>query len=138
MEGTDWTSLTDEQLLERRISNLGLKLEGSGLESLIKQLYDELSAKGLTFHPPCHIGDEWFVPVGIPAIFIPFFLVHERLRALEKAMMLEVEGGTKEWFMKLIRHEAAHAYSYAYRIPKKKKWQQHFGHTSRDEKIGRA
>ena len=41
-------------------------------------------------------------------------------------MMLEVEGGTREWFMKLIRHEAAHAYSYAYRLPKKKKWQQCF------------
>src|SRR6266478_1927657 len=25
------------------------------------------SAKGLTFHPPCHVGDEWFVPIGIPA-----------------------------------------------------------------------
>ena len=37
-------------------------------------------------------------------------------------MMLEVEGGTKEWFMKLIRHEAAHAYNYAYHLPRNKKW----------------
>src|SRR5439155_1513748 len=79
----DWGSLSDEQLLERRISTLGLQLEGTTLEPLIKQLYDELSAKGLVFHPPCHIGDEWFVPVGIPAIFVPFFLVHDRLRALD-------------------------------------------------------
>ena len=48
-------------------------------------------------------------------------------------MMLEVEGGTPEWFMKLIRHEAAHAYSYAYQLPKKKKWQRTFGLTSREE-----
>ncbi|HSV62937.1 MAG TPA: hypothetical protein VLH83_06290, partial [Chthoniobacterales bacterium] len=133
MESADWTSLSDGQLLECRISKLGLKLEGSGLESLVKQLYDELSAKGLVFQPPCHIGDEWFVPVGIPAIFIPFFLVHERLRALEKTMMLEVEGGTPESFMKLIRHEAAHAYSYGYYLPRKKKWQETFGKTSRDQ-----
>jgi hypothetical protein len=133
MESAEWTSLNDDQLLERRIANLGLRLEGSGLEPLIKQLQDELSAKGLLFHPPCHIGDEWFVPVGIPAIFVPFFLVHDRLRALEKTMMLEVEGGTRDWFMKLIRHEAAHAYSYAYRLPRKKKWQEMFGRTSRDE-----
>ena len=73
------------------------------------------------------------MPVGIPAIFIPFFLVHDRLRALEKTMMLEVEGGTPEWFMKLMRHEAAHAYSYAYQLPRKKKWQQTFGRTSRQE-----
>src|SRR3954452_15096493 len=114
MEADDWTSLTDEQLLERRISKLGLKLEGSGLEPLIKQLYDELTAKGLAFHPPCHVGDEWFVPVGIPAIFIPFYLVHERLRKLERKLILEVEGETAEWFMKLMRHETAHAYAYAY------------------------
>ena len=86
--------MSDEELLERRISKLGLLLEDSAVEPLIRQLYDELSAKGLTFLPPCHVGDEWFVPVGIPAIFVPFFLVHDRLRQLEKTMMLEVEGGT--------------------------------------------
>src|SRR5205807_10554953 len=129
----DWASLSDEQLLERRISKLGLRLEGTTLEPLIKQLYDELSAKGLVFHPRCHIGDEWFVPVGIPAIFVPFFLVNDRLRALERTMMLEVEGGTKDWFMKLIRHEAAHAYNYAYHLPRNKTWEKIFGQTSDDE-----
>jgi hypothetical protein len=132
MESPDWVSLTDEQLLERRISALGLRLEGTSLEPLIKQLYDELSAKGLTFHPPVHIGDEWFVPVDLPAIFVPFFLVHDRLRALERFMMLEVEGETPEWFMKLMRHEAAHAYDHAYRLHRKKDWQRCFGRTSRE------
>lgn len=133
MEAADWASLSDQDLLERRISKLGLRLEGTPLEPLIRQLYDELSAKGLTFHPPTHIGDEWFVPIGIPAIFVPFFLVHDRLRALERTMMLEVEGETAEWFMKLMRHEAAHAYSYAYQLQRKKKWQKFFGKTSREE-----
>ena len=45
-------------------------------------------------------------------------------------MMLEVEGETPEWFMKLMRHEAAHAYSYAYQLQRKKKWQKLFGKTS--------
>ena len=132
MEVADWTSLNDEQLLELRISKLGLKLDGTPLQPLIQQLYHELSAKGLVFHPPCHVGDEWFVPIGIPAIFIPFFLVNDRLRALERKMMLEVEGETPEWFMKLMRHEAAHAYSYAYQFQRRKKWQQTFGRTSRE------
>jgi hypothetical protein len=130
MAAPDWVSLSDEQLLERRISTLGLSLEGTALDPLINQLCDELSANGLAFRPPCHIGDEWFVPIGIPAIFIPFFLVHDRLRALERTMMLEVEGETPEWFMKLMRHEAAHAYSYAYQLQRKKKWQKLFGKTS--------
>src|SRR5437868_8937989 len=130
MEISDWASLNDQELLERRISQLGLRLEGTTLEPLIRQLYDELSAKGLTFHPPTHVGDEWFVPIGIPAIFVPFFLVHDRLRALERTMILEVEGETDEWFMQLMRHEAAHAYSYGYQLQRKKKWQQMFGRTS--------
>jgi hypothetical protein len=130
MAAPDWVSLTDEQLLERRISSLGLSLDGTALDPLISQLNDELAGKGLVFRPPCHIGDEWFVPIRIPAIFIPFFLVHDRLRALERAMMLEVEGETPDWFMKLMRHEAAHAYSYAYQLQRKKKWQKLFGKTS--------
>src|SRR5712675_1911806 len=103
MEG-NWINLSDEELLQKKISQLGLNLDDTELRPLIQQLYDELSQKGLVFHPPCHVGDEWFVPVGIPAIFIPFFLTHDRLRALERTMMLEVEGGTAESFMKLIRH----------------------------------
>src|SRR5437660_10660465 len=119
MEAADWTSFSDQDLLERRSSKLRLRLEGTPLEPLIKQLYDELSAQGLVFHPPCYVGDEWFVPIGIPAIFIPFFLVHDRLRALERTMMLEVEGGTKEWFMQLMRHEVGLAYTYVYQITRK-------------------
>lgn len=133
MDAGDWATLSDQDLLERRISRLDLHLDGSTLEPLIRQLYDELSAQGLAFHPPCHVGDEWFVPVGIPAIFVPFFLVHDRLRSLERTMMLEVEGGTPESFMQLMRHETAHAYAYAFQLPRKKKWQQTFGQTSREE-----
>ena len=133
MDPGDWVGLSDEELLEKKISQLGLKIEGTELQPLVQKLHDELSQKGLTFLPPCHVGDEWFVPVGIPAIFIPFFLTHDRLRRLEKKLMLEVEGETPDWFMKLIRHEAAHAYAYAYQVFKKRKWQRTFGLTSTEE-----
>src|SRR6188508_102251 len=133
MESTPWADLSDEELLDKRISQLGLTLAGTPLQAQVQQLHDELSAKGLVFHPPCHIGDEWFVPVGIPAIFIPFFLAHERLRKLEGKMMLEVEGDTPEWFMRLMRHEAAHACFYAFQLQKKTKWRRIFGATSTEE-----
>ena len=133
MSPVDWENLSDEELLEQNISRLSLKLEGTELEPLVRQLYDELTQKGLAFHPPCHVGDEWFCPVGIPAIFVPFFLVHPRLRELERKIILEVEGETSEWFMKLMRHEAAHAYSFAYRLYKRKKWQAQFGLASTEE-----
>ena len=134
MEAAAWVNLSDDELLEKKISQLGLKLDGTELQPLIQQLYDELSQKGLVFHPPCHVGDEWFVPVGIPAIFVPFFLTHERLRKLERKQMLEVEGETPEWFMRLMRHEAAHAYFYAYALQKKTKWRRIFGATSTEER----
>src|SRR3989442_6105331 len=133
MEAAEWVNLSDDELLEKKISQLGLKLEGTELQPLIGQLYDELSQKGLVFHPPCHIGDEWFVPVGIPAIFVPFFLVHERLRKLERKIILEVEGETPDWFMRLMRHETAHVYFYAYQLYKKRKWQRTFGRSSTEE-----
>jgi hypothetical protein len=37
-------SLSDQELIERRISRLGLRLEGTTLDALIRQLYDELFA----------------------------------------------------------------------------------------------
>ncbi len=133
MDTTDWAALSDDELLQRRIAQLGLQLEGSPLQPLVQQLYAELSQKGLVFHPPCHIGDEWFVPVGVPVIFIPFFLVHDRLRQLERSIILEVEGENPEWFMRLVRHEAGHAYAYAYQLSRKRKWQRTFGRTSIEE-----
>ena len=133
MQAADWVNLSDEALLEKRICRLGLTLEGTPLQPLVQQLYDELSQKGLVFHPPCHVGDEWFVPVGLPVIFVPFFLVHDRLRRLERSIILEVEGETPEWFMKLIRHEAAHAYAYAYQLFRKRSWQRVFGKPSADD-----
>ena len=95
MVSEEWANLSDDDLLEKNISQLGLKLEGTELEPLIQQLYDELAQRNLIFHPPCFVGDEWFCPIGIPAIFIPFFLTHERLKKLERKIILEVEGETK-------------------------------------------
>jgi len=127
---SEWRELDDELLLDLRVSDLGLKMEGVVAECVV-QLYAELKAKGLAFMPPCHIGDEWFCPEGCAAIFIPFYLFDKRLRKLERKMMMEVEGGAREECMKLLRHEAGHAYSYAYKLQRRKKWQKHFGLASK-------
>jgi len=127
----EWQSLSDEDLLDIRVSELGLKMEGK-VAACIKQLYADLKGKGLSLMPRCHIGDEWFCPEGCAAIFIPFYLFDDRLRKLERKMLMEVEGGTREECMKLLRHEAGHAYSYAYKLQRRKKWQKHFGLASRD------
>lgn len=127
-----WSRKREKNLLEYKISSLDLKIEGSAIEPLIGRLYRELAQKGLAYRPPCFLADEWFCPVGIPAIGIPFYLAHSRLRKIEQKNILEVEGGAKSEFMRLIRHEAGHAYSYAYLLYKRKKWQQLFGLASQD------
>jgi hypothetical protein len=52
MDAPAWALLSDPELLERRIASLGLALEGAPLQPYIQQLYDELTARGLVFHPP--------------------------------------------------------------------------------------
>jgi hypothetical protein len=133
MNPPPWTDLSDEALLDRKISSLGLTLGQTAVDPWIDQWRSELTAKGLTFQPPCFVGDEWFVPVGIPAIAIPFFLVHPRLLELERKTMLEVEGDTRDEFLKLIRHETGHAYMYAYKLARRPKWRQLFGESSADD-----
>ncbi|MCA9395762.1 MAG: putative zinc-binding metallopeptidase [Candidatus Omnitrophica bacterium] len=121
-----------QPLLHKKISSFNLSLKSSALEPMIQKLYRELNAKGLTFRPKCFVADEWFCPVNIPAIGIPFYLLNTELSDIEDEWFGEVEGGTKEWFMKLIRHEAGHCYSYAYKLYRKKRWQNNFGIASAD------
>src|SRR5438552_19106547 len=49
----DWTTLSDRQLLNLQLSDLGLKIEGTALERRIEQLYKELEQRGLRFRPHC-------------------------------------------------------------------------------------
>jgi len=123
----DLNHLDDETLLDFRICDLNLELKGGHLEKCVQRLYQELKEKHLNLRPPCYLGDEWFSPDGIPAIAIPFYLAHPRLQILEQHMMLEVEGGTDEECMKLLRHECGHALAHAYKLMNRKSWIKEFG-----------
>jgi hypothetical protein len=122
-----WFALKDDELLQKRICDLGVRITGSELEGRIAQLYEELGARGLAFRPACYLGDEWFSPAGVPAIAIPFYLAHPRLKNLEMREMLEVEGGTPEWCQQLLRHESGHAIDHAYRFSLRDDWRAVFG-----------
>jgi hypothetical protein len=73
-----WVALKDEDVLALRICDLGVRIEGSELESRVGQLHDEPAARGVTLRPDCYLGDEWFSPEGVPAIAIPFYLAKKR------------------------------------------------------------
>ncbi len=123
----EWASWPDEKLLDLKISELGVTIEGSALEPRIAELQAELDARGLTFQPHFWLSAEWFSPDGVPGIAIPFYLAHPRLAHLERTHMLEVEGGTPEWCMKILRHEAGHAIDNAYKLRQRRRRQQIFG-----------
>ena len=127
-----WAQWGDEQLLDTRICDLGLRLAGSDVEPLIDRLYDELGAHDLRFRPRGYLTTEWLCPDRVPLIGIPFCLAHPRLKALEKSQMLEVEGGTERTFMRLARHETGHAINYAYQLYRRTRWRELFGPISRE------
>lgn len=123
----DWDHLTDDQLLDCRMCDLPLDLDKSSLVARIERLYEEMAARGLDFKPHFWLSDEWFAPDGIPGIAVPFYLAHPRLCQLERKLMLEVEGGSDEWCMKILRHETGHALDTAYWLHRRKRYREVFG-----------
>jgi hypothetical protein len=126
----NWADLPDAELMKVRLCDLGLTIEGSWLEPRINELYAELAARGLGFRPHFWLSAEWFTPDGVPGIAIPFYLAHPRLMRLERAQMLEVEGGTPEWCLQILRHEAGHAFDNAYDLRRRRRRLRLFGRPS--------
>ena len=122
--------LSDDQLLDLRFCDLKLRIRGTELQRAIERLYGELSMRGIRFRPHCWLAQEWFSPDGIPGIAIPFYLAHKRLISLERRFMREVEGGNRNWLMRILRHEAGHAIDTAYRLRRLKSWRAAFGPAS--------
>lgn len=126
----DLANMAEERLLDLRICDLPVRIEGTWLEDRVAQLHRELRGRDILFQPRCYLAEEWLTPEDEPEIGIPFYLAHPRLIALEKQMMLEAEGSTHDWCMKLLRHEAGHAMSYAYGLHKRRSWQKVFGRST--------
>ena len=121
-----WSELDDDALLELRMADLPVKIEGT-LAQRIDQLRAELGARGLDFPLHFYLSNEWFTPDKATSIAIPFYLAHPRLEKLEDSQMLEVEGGEHEWCMRILRHEAGHAIDNAYRLRRRTRRREIFG-----------
>jgi hypothetical protein len=113
-------------LLSRRINDLTLKIPGTRLEVLIHQLYDELGRAGISFRPKCYLADEWGCPDNVPVIGIPFYLADPQLAKLE-GEITGIEAEDEAEVLMYLRHEAGHAFNYAYRLYRLAEWQQTFG-----------
>lgn len=125
---SDWES-ERQNLLTRQISDLGLAIPGTRVERMVEQLYSELDAKGLRFHPPVYLSDQWGCPDGTPLIGVPFYLADPRLERIEDDFAEGIESDQES--MRFMRHEAGHAFNYAYRLYDRPDWRQTFGPYSR-------
>ena len=112
-------------VLGKKVSELGLRVEGSPVEGYIRQLYHELERRVLKkFRPVCYLTDEWGCPDQQPVLGIPFYLADPKLRTIEKAVdALE----TDRQVMMYMRHEAGHVFNYAYRLYTTPEWRRLFG-----------
>ncbi len=112
-------------VLDKKVSELGLRVEGSPVEKYVQQLYHELEGRGFKkFRPVCYLTDEWGCPDQQPVLGIPFYLADPKLRKLESAVdKLEDE----RQIMMYMRHEAGHVFNYAYRLYTTPEWRRLFG-----------
>jgi hypothetical protein len=126
----NWADLSDEELMGVRLADLPLTLEGTVIQTRIAELRAELERADLRFPIHFYISDEWFTPDGTATMAIPFYLVHPRLERLERAQVLEVEGGDHDWCMRILRHEAGHVIDNVYRLRLRRQRRQLFGSSS--------
>jgi len=118
------------ELLNTRLCDLDLRIEGSPVEPFINRLYRELEAKGLQkLRPTFYLTDGWGCPDQVPLIGIPFYLADKRLARIEEEQTGEVEDD--QMIMMLLRHEAGHAVNYAYRLWEEPGWAETFGQFTR-------
>jgi hypothetical protein len=119
--------LDTEALLDTRMCDLGVQIEGSWLEPLLERVQGELEHRRLQLRPQFWLSDEWFSPNNVPGVAMPFYLAHPRLMRLERKMMFEIEGGSRHGCLKLLRHELGHAIQHGYAVHRKKRWREIFG-----------
>src|SRR6476469_10792602 len=114
-----------QNLMARKISDLGLAIAGTRVEKMIDQLYSELADKSLSFRPPVYLSDQWGCPDETPLIGVPFYLADPRLERIEAEMAGGVEDDQEA--MRYLRHEAGHALNYAFHLYDRPEWRSLFG-----------
>ncbi len=115
--------------MARNISDFGLSIEGTPVARMVEQLYAELAARGLAFRPPVYLSDQWGCPDGTPLIGVPFYLADPRLQRIEEDFAEGIESDDES--MRYLRHEAGHAFNYAYKLHERPDWHATFGRYSR-------
>jgi len=120
------------ELLEQRICDFHLNIQGSPLEGILARFEAELAEAGIRhLRPRYYLGDEWGVPDGTVAIAIPFYLADARLRSIQARRGVFFEGIDEADVLRYLRHEMGHVVNYAYRLHETEEWTRVFGPMTR-------
>lgn len=125
-----WADRSREELLDLRFCELRIDVPRTTLGERVDTLGQELERAGLRFRPYVWFSTDWFTPDGFTGFAVPFYLAHPRLVRLERNQMFDVEGGTHDSCLKLLRHEAGHALDHAYRLRRRRSFREVFGKVS--------
>ena len=112
----EWEAWDDERLLDVRMCDLGLRIGAAGWSPASRSSARAAATRDLRFRPHFWLSDEWFTPDGVPGIADPLLPRAPAPGAARADQMLEVEGGTPDWCMRILRHEVGHAIDNAYRL----------------------
>jgi hypothetical protein len=118
-EGAHWS---------KPIRDLGLKIEGTQLEPILREFLAELERVGIKrLRPHFYLSDEWGVPFGTTALAIPFYLARPDLLALHASEVGHIEGTSRADILRYLRHEMGHVVNYGYRLYEQEEWVKLFG-----------
>jgi hypothetical protein len=118
----------EKGLLATPIRLLGLKIEGTGLEPIVKEFLAELDRAGIKrIRPHFYLTTEWGVPFDTIAIGIPFYLARPDLTELHAEYSGHVEGMSRADILRYLRHEMGHVVNYGYRLYDQEEWVKRFG-----------
>ncbi len=110
------------------IRDLGLKIEGTPLESVIAEFRREVEQAGIRkVKPQFYLTTDWVVHDDTIAIGIPFYLVRPDLTALHAEQEGHLEGVGRAELLRYLRHEMGHVINYAYQLYNREDWVQLFG-----------
>lgn len=118
----------EANLSSRPIRDLGLRIEGTPLEPILREFERELERAGIRrVRPRFYLSSEWGVPFKTIAIAIPFYLAHPELTRIHAERTGHVEGMGRADILRYLRHEMGHVVNYAYELYDSEEWVERFG-----------
>lgn len=118
----------ETNLRTTQIRDMGLQIEGTRLEPIIKEFQAEIEKLGVPqLRPRFYLSTEWGVAFGSISIALPFYLAKPELEQIQAEQVGHIEGVSKADILRYLRHEMGHVVNYGFRLYEQQEWVKLFG-----------